>query len=375
MFKKLLLIAGVIFIFAGLAIAQDYPILWEDHFEDDDIHALHNVGWVYYTQEDIPGQVVEQRDGALFVEAGSYLGAAGVGLVETNGLPQISLDENGNITDATIDSSLLDMWSDPNQILNFQVNFARFTSSFFIVGTRMPIDTSRGDADPTEQAAYALFFSPLQDMVSLGRYDAPMQALDPTSWTYFGQAAYDFDLEVFYRVKWYLHEGDLKLKIWEGDPEDEPAEWLIDAVDPDPRVEGTFTMFGMLGDSPAAGEGDQVYLDDIVMTSSIPGSSVDAKKDNVVANDFQLTQNYPNPFNPTTSISFALTKKDMTKLIVYNTMGQAIRTLVDYEMTAGNHQVTWDGLDDNSNSVSSGVYLYQLISNGQTQSKRMLLMK
>ncbi|MFH1890689.1 MAG: T9SS type A sorting domain-containing protein [Candidatus Kuenenbacteria bacterium] len=90
---------------------------------------------------------------------------------------------------------------------------------------------------------------------------------------------------------------------------------------------------------------------------------------------YDLGQNYPNPFNPTTSISFALTKKDMTKLVVYNTMGQAIRTLVDYEMTAGNHHVIWDGLDDNFNPVSSGVYLYQLISNGQTQSKRMLLMK
>jgi len=263
MFKKLLLIAGVIFIFAGLTIAQTYPVLWEDHFEDDDVNALHNVGWVYYTQEDVPGQVVEQRDGALFIEAGSYAGMAGVGVVETNGIPQISLGENGNITDTTIDSSLMDMWSAPNQILTFQANFARFTTSFFLVGTRMPIDSSRGDANPTDQPAYALFFSPLQDMVSIGRYDAAMQALAPDSWTYFGQASYDFDLEVYYWVKWYLNEGDLKCKVWEGELEDEPTEWLFEVVDPNPRVTGKFTMFAAMGAPPAPGQGDQYYLDDI----------------------------------------------------------------------------------------------------------------
>ena len=274
MVKKLLLIAGMIFLFAGLVVAQEYKILWEDHFEDDDLPALKNVGWIYYPEQDVAGQVVEQRDGALFVEAGSYGGLVGVGLVETNGIPEITLDEDGNITDSTIALSLTDQWGDPNQILTFQINFSRFTTSNFFVGTRMPMDSSRGDVDPTESAAYALVLSPLTQSVICAKYEGPMAALAPDTWTYFHAGeAFAFELEVYYWVKWYLNEGDLKAKIWEGDlEEDEPADWLFEVVDPDPRVEGNFTMFAAMGAPPAPGTGDQYYLDDIVMTSSVPSA-------------------------------------------------------------------------------------------------------
>ena len=269
MFKKLLLFTGLILLFSGSVIAQDYPILWEDHFEDDDPAALKDIGWIYYPEEDVAGQVIEQREGALFVEAGSYSGLVGVGLVETNGIPEIVLDENGNITDETIALSITDQWGDPNQILTFQINFARFTTSNFFVGTRMPLDSSRGDVDPTESAAYALILSPLTKSVICAKYEGPMAALAPDTWTYFHQGvAFDFELEVYYWVKWYLNEGDLKGKVWEGELEDEPAEWLFEVVDPDPRVTGKFTMFAAMGAPPAPGQGDQYYLDDIVMRSS-----------------------------------------------------------------------------------------------------------
>lgn len=373
--KKLLLFIGLLLLFTGTVIAQELPILWEDHFEDEDLPAFQNVGWIYYPEQDVAGQIVEQRDGALFIEGGSYGGLVGVGLVETNGLPEIIIDEDGNITDETIALSITDQWGDPNQILTFQINFARFASSNFFVGTRMPLDSSRGDVDPTESAAYALVLSPLTDAVICGKYAGPMAALAPDTWTYFHAGeAFDFDLEVYYWVKWYLNEGDIKAKVWEGEFEDEPEEWLFEVVDPEPRVEGNFTMFAAMGAPPAPGEGDQFYLDDIVMRASST-TAVENKRNNVVVNNFNLNQNYPNPFNPTTSISFKLNKKDETNLVIYNTMGQVIRTLVNYEMAAGNHQVTWDGLDDNSIPVSSGVYLYQLVSNEQKQTKRMLLMK
>ena len=372
--KKLLLLIGLGFLLAGSVIAQELPILWEDHFEDDDLTAIKNVGWIYYPEADVAGQVVEQREGALFVEAGSYGGLVGVGLVETNGIPEIVLDEDGNITDSTIALSVTDQWGDPNQILTFQINFARFTTSNFFVGTRMPLDSSRGDVDPTESPAYALVLSPLTDAVICGKYAGPMAALAPDTWTYFHAGeAFDFDLEVYYWVKWYLNEGDIKAKLWEGELEDEPAEWLFEVVDPEPRVEGNFTMFAAMGAPPAPGGGDQYYLDDIVMRATST-TAVEHKNTNVL-DHFNLSQNYPNPFNPTTSISFTLSKKDNAKLVVYNTMGQVIRTLIDYEMTAGSHQVIWDGLDESSNPLSSGVYLYQLISNGQTETKRMVLMK
>ena len=256
------------------ALSQEYPILWDDHFEDDDPPAHKNVGWIYYPEQDVAGQVVEQRDGALFVEAGSYGGLVGVGLVETNGIPEIILDQNGNITPETVTLSNTDQWGDPNQVLTCRVNFARFTTSFFHIGTRMPIDPSRGDVDPTESPAYALVLNPLTDQVICGKYEGSMAALDPSSWTYFHEAVpFDFDLQVYYWVKWYLNEGDIKCKVWQGNIIDEPEDWLFEVVDPNPRVEGNFTMFSMMGAPPVPGEGDQFYLDDVVMQYA--GQSID----------------------------------------------------------------------------------------------------
>ena len=271
MVKKLLLVAGMILLVASLAAAQEYKILWEDHFEDDDLHALHNVGWIYYHEPDITGQVIEQRDGALFVEAGSYGGLVGVGLVQTNGIPQITWDEDMDPSDGTVDSLLMNKWSSPNQILTFQVNFVRFTTSQLLALARMPIDSSRGDASPTDVPAYVLVLSPLMKQVNLAKYEGEMAALAPESWTYFntpGDVIFDFELEVFYWVKWYLNEGDLKCKVWEGDPEDEPEDWMLEVVDPEPRVTGKFNTFATFGAPPVPGQGDQYILDDIVVRSS-----------------------------------------------------------------------------------------------------------
>jgi len=362
---------------ADFTVAQDeYPILWEDHFEDEADTAAHkNVGWIYYPEEDVQGQTVKQQAGELFVEAGTYGGLVGVGLVETNGVPELVFDENGDPTPATVAAILANNYSDPNQILTFLVNFKRINmGSIFIIVTRMPMDSSRGDSDPTEAPGYPLLLSPLDGAVAIAKYEGSMAALAPDSWIYFGQGGFPFELEVYYWVKYYLRDGDIKVKIWEGEFEDEPAEWLVEGTDPDPRVTGKFTMFGTLGAPPQPGQGDQFLLDDIVTRSSIPGSAVE-EAETTVPDDFSLEQNYPNPFNPITSISFTLPEKNMTRLVVYNTMGQVVRTLANSEMAAGNHQITWDGLDENLNPVTSGIYIYRLTSGNHTMSKRLVFMK
>ena len=53
---------------------------------------------------------------------------------------------------------------------------------------------------------------------------------------------------------------------------------------------------------------------------------------------YDLGQNYPNPFNPTTAIEFALSADSQVRLTVFNTLGQAVATLVDGQMPAGNHR-------------------------------------
>jgi hypothetical protein len=85
---------------------------------------------------------------------------------------------------------------------------------------------------------------------------------------------------------------------------------------------------------------------------------------------FSLDQNYPNPFNPATTINFAVPKASDVKLTVYNVLGQLVATLIDGQLTAGAHVVTFNGSD-----LASGVYFYRLESGSYTANKKMLLLK
>jgi hypothetical protein len=89
-----------------------------------------------------------------------------------------------------------------------------------------------------------------------------------------------------------------------------------------------------------------------------------------VPDKFALNQNYPNPFNPSTEISFGLPVASHVDLTIYNVLGQKVETLVDREMEAGSHTVTW-----NADKVSSGVYFYRITTKDFTETKKMLMLK
>lgn len=90
---------------------------------------------------------------------------------------------------------------------------------------------------------------------------------------------------------------------------------------------------------------------------------------------YHLFQNYPNPFNPTTHISFRLDKTADVTLIIYNSFGQIIKTLVNDNFTAGSHSVQWDGTNDSGVKVVSGVYFYRLVTDHQSKTRKMLLLQ
>jgi len=85
---------------------------------------------------------------------------------------------------------------------------------------------------------------------------------------------------------------------------------------------------------------------------------------------FNLSQNYPNPFNPSTVIGFALPRASHVKLEVFNILGQSVMTLVDRQLPAGNHQVTFEGA-----GFPSGIYFYRLDYNGGNLTRKMTLVK
>ncbi len=90
---------------------------------------------------------------------------------------------------------------------------------------------------------------------------------------------------------------------------------------------------------------------------------------------YELSQNYPNPFNPSTTIRYAVPQPEHVKLDVFNIQGQRVRTLVDAQVAAGQHVVTWDGRDDAGRPVATGLYLYRLRAGERVFRRKMLLLK
>ncbi|MBN1559862.1 T9SS type A sorting domain-containing protein, partial [candidate division KSB1 bacterium] len=109
-------------------------------------------------------------------------------------------------------------------------------------------------------------------------------------------------------------------------------------------------------------------------TVQIGAGSRVAENGSVVV-DYSLSDNYPNPFNPTTSITYTTPIKGQVRLVVYNTLGQAIHTLVDEIVAAGKHTVTWNGANDLGQQMASGVYFYTLETESFYQTKKMMLIK
>jgi len=88
-----------------------------------------------------------------------------------------------------------------------------------------------------------------------------------------------------------------------------------------------------------------------------------------------LSQNAPNPFNPSTKISFALPQAGRTTLRIYDLAGRLVNELVSEELTAGHHEIVWNGTDSQGQGVASGSYLYRLKSGSTVLTKRMILLK
>ncbi|MFC1508714.1 T9SS type A sorting domain-containing protein [Candidatus Omnitrophota bacterium] len=95
---------------------------------------------------------------------------------------------------------------------------------------------------------------------------------------------------------------------------------------------------------------------------------------NAVPEGFTLLQNYPNPFNPGTVIPYRLVRAAHVHLAIYNVLGQRIRTLVDKRQGVGEHQVIWDSRNDQGLALGAGVYIYQIKIDGNTQSRKMVMM-
>lgn len=86
--------------------------------------------------------------------------------------------------------------------------------------------------------------------------------------------------------------------------------------------------------------------------------------------EFSLSQNYPNPFNPSTQINYSIKTAGLVTLKVYDVLGTEVASLVNEDLEAGNYSVEF-----NAANLPSGVYVYKMITENFTNTKKLLLLK
>ena len=101
------------------------------------------------------------------------------------------------------------------------------------------------------------------------------------------------------------------------------------------------------------------------------GSSLVSPHNQIQPYTFSLHQNYPNPFNASTTIPFTLDRRLPVKVVVYNSIGQAVAILIDKQLSTGSYTTIWD-----ADGLASGVYLVALESGGSIgQARKVMLVK
>ena len=92
--------------------------------------------------------------------------------------------------------------------------------------------------------------------------------------------------------------------------------------------------------------------------------------DSPAVETFLLSQNFPNPFNPSTTIDYKLENPGYVELCIYDLCGRVVKSLFRGFQNSGDHSVIW-----NASGLPSGVYMYSILTEDLTSSKRCIKLK
>lgn len=93
---------------------------------------------------------------------------------------------------------------------------------------------------------------------------------------------------------------------------------------------------------------------------------------------YTVSQAYPNPFNPasgSTKFSISLPAAGPTSVVVFNAIGQVVRTIHNGDLEAGSSTFRWNGQDESGTPLSAGTYLVRVTSGSYTESMKITLTK
>lgn len=89
--------------------------------------------------------------------------------------------------------------------------------------------------------------------------------------------------------------------------------------------------------------------------------------------EFALAPPHPNPSAPSTGIRFQLARSGRASVRVFDNAGRLVRILLDEQRQAGEHLLTWDGMDDSGKRAPSGVYFIRFEADGRQATRQMIL--
>jgi hypothetical protein len=148
------------------------------------------------------------------------------------------------------------------------------------------------------------------------------------------------------------------------------ANWTLQKKNFDSRVRKIFFLNESTGWVTLYDWGNPAPLNKRIMKTTTSGITVISKILGVIPEKYSLGQNYPNPFNPMCNVQFSMYNAGQVKLVVYDVQGREVQTLVNEKLIAGTYEVKFDG-----SMLNSGVYFYKLMTDGFTETKKMLLIK
>jgi len=128
------------------------------------------------------------------------------------------------------------------------------------------------------------------------------------------------------------------------------------------------------------------YYADIIIVSNDPdeaeiivpahlhvlGSGIEEKK---IPKVFFIKQNYPNPFGSQTVIKYGCPRRAKVCIEVFDVMGRVVTTLVDREVEAGYHELTWRGDNKLGRKLANAVYFYRMQTNDFMETKKMVFLE
>jgi hypothetical protein len=143
-----------------------------------------------------------------------------------------------------------------------------------------------------------------------------------------------------------------------------PKDWLIASVNENGKTRIVMAGITPVSDSKLASvilrirnKEDKVEISGQASVNESEAQNLNTMTANRIPDLYVLNQNYPNPFNPTTNISFSIPSESNVKIVVFNTLGQVVKELVNEVRKAGYYETVF-----NASGLSSGIYYCSMSS-------------